>query len=136
MAKSPAFQAPRSWTDPSFSLDTYDLVFLPGGHEKGVRQLIDSPVVQQQLAVYFPKTRKPSTKTIAAVCHGVLALSEAKLPDGKSVMHDTTTTALPSAMEEFAFWGTRLFLGDYYKTYGKGSESVETAVRISRGMSK
>ena len=27
-----------------------------------------------------------------------------------------------------AFWGTRLFLGEYYKTYGVGSDSVETAV--------
>jgi putative intracellular protease/amidase len=129
MAESPAFQSPRSWTDPSFSLDAYDLIFLPGGHEKGVRQLIDSLIVQHQLATYFPKTRKPSTKTVAAVCHGVLALSEAKLPDGKSVMHDTMTTALPGAMEGFAFWGTRMFLGDYYKTYGKGSDSVETVVR-------
>jgi hypothetical protein len=58
----------------------------------------------------------------------VLAVAEATLPEGKSVLHDATTTALPDAFEGVAFWGTRLFLGDYYKTYGAGSDGVETCV--------
>ena len=120
-----------AWTDESFSLDPYDLVFLPGGHEKGVVQVINSPITHRLIADYFPKTRKPSKKSVAAICHGVMVLSESSLPDGKSVIHDATTTALPGFMEQSIFWGTRAFLGDYYKTYGAGSDSVQTSVTFS-----
>lgn len=132
MAVTPEFTTPLSWSSPTFS---YNLIFLPGGHEKGVRQLIDSPVMAEHLASYFPQTVKPSTKNVAAVCHGVLALAVAELSDGehkgKSILHECDTTALPGTFEGVAFWGTRLFLGDYYKTYGVGSDSVETAVSVA-----
>jgi putative intracellular protease/amidase len=128
MIQNDDFTHPVSWTSPDFSLSSYDLVFLPGGHEKGVRQVIDSPIIQRALAEYFPQTEKPSKKAVAAICHGVLGLSEAKLEDGKSVLHDATTTALPGMMEQGIFWSTRLVLGDYYKTYGANSDSVEVAV--------
>jgi hypothetical protein len=128
MIQNDDFTNPISWTSPEFSLSSYDLVFLPGGHEKGVRQVIDSSIIQRALAEYFPQTMKPSKKAVAAICHGVLGLSEAKLEDGKSVLHDASTTALPGLMEQGVFWGTRLVLGDYYKTYGANSESVEAAV--------
>ena len=118
-----------SWTSPTFTLVPYDLVFLPGGHEKGVTQVINSPAIHKQLAEYFPQTRKPSRKNVAAICHGVMVLSESNTEDGKSVLHDVTTTALPGFMEQSIFWATRMFLGDYYKTYGAGSDSVETSVR-------
>ena len=117
-----------SWSDEGFSLDPYDLVFLPGGHEKAVVQVINSPITHRLLADYFPKTRKPSRKHVAAICHGVMVLSESSLSGGKSVLHDATTTALPRFMEQSIFWATRAFLGDYYKTYGAGSESVQTSV--------
>ncbi|KAG8528262.1 uncharacterized protein KY384_007179 [Bacidia gigantensis] len=117
-----------SWSDDSFSLLPYDLVFLPGGHEKGVVQVINSPTVHKLIADYFPQTKKPSKKCCAAICHGVMVLSESSLSSGKSVIHDVTTTALPGTMEQSIFWATRMFLGDYYKTYGAGSESVERSV--------
>lgn len=85
--------------------------------------------MHQHLASYFPSTAKPSQRTVAAVCHGVMAISETKLPDGKSILHDCATTALPAKFEQFAFWLTRAFLGDYYKKYGVGSDDVETSVR-------
>lgn len=129
MSKTPEFLHPLSWSSPSFNLDTYNLIFLPGGHEKGVRQLIDSPVMHKHLSSYFPSTKKPSSKTVAAVCHGVMVLSETLDSNGKSVIYECDTTALPARFEQVAFWGTRLFLGDYYKTYGNGSDDVEEAVR-------
>jgi len=134
---------PHAWTSPDFSLAEYDLVFLPGGHDKGVRQIIDSSRMHDLLADYFPTTRrsKPgstvpggmSTKrTVAAICHGVqvLAFTPSNTTDSsgkssKSIIHDAKTTALPAFMEESIFWLTRLFLGDYYKTYGYGSKSVQ-----------
>jgi putative intracellular protease/amidase len=145
MSQSPEFSSPLAWTSSSFSLAPYNLVFLPGGHEKGVRQLIDSSIMQSHLASYFPQTEKTKNnqKAVAAVCHGVMALAEAKIEEQregedagnegeakklKSVLHDAVTTALPARFEQVAFWGTRLFLGDYYKTYGAGSDDVQVAV--------
>lgn len=129
MSTTPEFEHPLSWSSTDFSLESYNLIFLPGGHEKGVRQIIDSPIMHKHLATYFPATVKPSTKTVAAVCHGVMVLSETQLPDGKSVLHECVTTALPARFEQSAYWGTRVFLGDYYKTYGHGSDDVEASVR-------
>jgi hypothetical protein len=130
MSSSPEFQSPLSWSAPEFSLESYNLVFLPGGHEKGVRQLIDSEIIHAQLAIYFPQTKKPSSKTVAAVCHGVMVLSETEGDGGKSVIHECTTTALPGFFEKFAFWYSRAWLGDYYKTYGVGSDDVEASVSL------
>lgn len=128
---------PYAWTSPGFSLAEYDLVFLPGGHDKGVRQIIDSSTMHDQLADYFPKTRRSLTpkRTVAAICHGVqvLAFTPANTTSSsgksKSIIHDAKTTALPAFMEESIFWLTRLFLGDYYKTYGHGSKSVQRFVK-------
>jgi hypothetical protein len=131
MSRTTEFLHPIPWSDPSFSLEPYNLIFLPGGHEKGVQQLIDSPIMHKHLAAYFPATLKPSTKTVAAVCHGVMVLSETEGKDGKSVIHECDTTALPARFEQAAFWATRLFLGDYYKTYGACSDDVEAAVSCS-----
>ena len=131
MSKTPEFLHPLSWSSPDFSLDSYNLVFLPGGHEKGVRQIIDSPIMHKQLTQYFPATKKPSKKTVVAICHGVMVLSETQNEGGKSIIHDCDTTALPARFEQVAFWGTRAFLGDYYKTYGAGSDDVEVSVRLA-----
>ena len=129
METDPSVKKALAWTDPTFKLDAYDVLFFPGGHDKGVRQVIDSDVLRRMVAAYFPSTRKPSQKTVAAICHGVMPVAEARQPDGKSVLYDATTTALPGAFEASAHWATKLWLGDYYKTYGACSDSVETSVR-------
>jgi putative intracellular protease/amidase len=130
MKSSKEIQSPLSWTAADFDLKRYNLVFLPGGHEKGVRQIIDSASVHKHLAEYVPLTQKPSEHCLAAVCHGVMVLSTARDPGtNKSLVHDKTTTALMHGHEQGIFWATRLWLGDYYKTYGAGSKSVEEAVR-------
>ena len=181
MLSQPQIQSPISWSSPSFSLESYNLLFFPGGHDKGVRQVIGSEIIHAHVADYFPKTLRSAhsststpngtsptiptsdetstptststsassaSKAIAAVCHGVMVLSESHYPDStpsspqsppspfppeltlanKSVLHDVHTTALPAFFERIAFHGTRLFLGYYYKTYGAGSENVEQAV--------
>ncbi|KAK3381791.1 class I glutamine amidotransferase-like protein [Podospora didyma] len=131
MTQTHEWTLPRSWTAPAFSLAPFDLVFLPGGHDKAVRQIIDSKVMHKLLVDFFPTTRKPSRKAVGAVCHGVMVLSESRDANngGRSVLSDCVTTALPARFEQVAFWGTRVFLGDYYKTYGAGSENVEPSVR-------
>ncbi|KAI0402289.1 class I glutamine amidotransferase-like protein [Xylaria palmicola] len=128
MQRSEEMLHPLSWSAPDFSLDAYDLVVFPGGHEKSVRQVIESPVVHRLVLDYFPKTKKPGRKVVAAVCHGVMALSASRDADGRSVLYDCATTALPAQFEQTAYWGTRAFLGDYYKTFGHGSENVQDSV--------
>lgn len=124
---------PFSWIDPTFTLSDYDLVFLPGGHEKGVRQLIDAEPIHRQLQTYFPLTKKDSegSKVVAAICHGVQVLAYTPDPqvEGKSIIHACRTTALPSFMESNIYRLTSPFLGDYYKTYGTGTPDVEDYVR-------
>ncbi|KAI1097870.1 class I glutamine amidotransferase-like protein [Jackrogersella minutella] len=129
MAISEEMHHPLSWSDPDFSLDPFDLVIFPGGHDKGVRQIIDSPIVHKLVVDYFPKTKRPSKKVVGAVCHGVMVLSESKDANGRSVIHDCNTTALPAKFEQAAYWSTRAVLGDYYKTYGHGSANVEDSVK-------
>ncbi|KAI5859957.1 class I glutamine amidotransferase-like protein [Durotheca rogersii] len=129
MAVSDEMRHPLSWSAPGFAFAPFDLVLFPGGHDKAVRQLIDSPVVHALVLDYFPQTRKPSRKVVAAVCHGVMALSESKDAAGRSVLRDCVTTALPAKFEQAAYWSTRAVLGDYYKTYGHGSDDVETAIK-------
>ncbi|KAL0939508.1 ThiJ/PfpI family protein [Colletotrichum truncatum] len=129
MAESPEMQQPLSWSAPGFTLDDFDVVHIPGGHDKAVRQLMDSAIVQKLFADYFPKTKKPSKKIVAAICHGPLVLCNAKGEDGNSVLYHCTTTALPACFEALSFHGTKLFMGDYYKTYGAGSENVEDSMK-------
>jgi putative intracellular protease/amidase len=121
------FNNPASWAT-GFDLSKYDLVYLAGGHDSKTRQIMDSEIVHRMLADYYPRTAKPSSKVIVAICHGSQTLSNATREDGKSVLYDSHTTGLPGAFEQSIFHATRLFLGDYYKTYGKNSDSVQTAV--------
>lgn len=130
MAASDEMRHPLSWTDPGFTLDAFDVVVLPGGHDKAMRQIIDSAAVQKLLLEYFPQTKKPGRKVVAAICHGVMVLANARDAEGRSVIRDCLTTTLPAKMEQAAYWGTRAFLGDYYKTYGAGSEDVEQSVGL------
>ena len=82
MSESKRWQNPLSWSDSSFTLKDYDLVFLPGGHESSVRQILDSTRVHELLAEYFPLTKKPGKKSLAAICHGVQVLAHTNDSDG------------------------------------------------------
>jgi putative intracellular protease/amidase len=132
MIKTTTYQSPVSWTSPGFSLKDYDLIFLPGGHDKQMKQYITSESLHKHLAEYMPLTKKGSSsnKAAVAVCHGVQTLAAADAADGtgNSVIYDFVTTSLTNLLENSVFWGTRLFLGDYYKTFGYGTPNVEEAV--------
>lgn len=89
------------------------------------------------VADYFPETQRSAPglkRTLAAICHGVQILaftpadSTSASGKSKSIIHDAKTTALPAFMEESILWLTQLCLGDYYKTYGYGSKSVQRFV--------
>ncbi|KAK7424650.1 hypothetical protein QQZ08_008533 [Neonectria magnoliae] len=105
MHASKECQHPLSWSESGFSLDSFSFVFLPGGRDRAVRQILDDTTVHSLLAEYFPQARRPNgVKAVGAICHGVLALANAEDADGQ-------------------------ILGAYYKTYGAGSEDVEDSVK-------
>jgi putative intracellular protease/amidase len=133
MTENAAWQKPVAYDDASFSLEKFDLVFLPGGHDKDIRQLLDDSRAHELLVAYFPLTLRSSDeqKFCGAICHGVQLLAHSRDSNGNSVLHDVETTALPDMFEGSVFNATRLFLGDYYKTYGAGTENVAEIVRSS-----
>lgn len=133
MMKEDPINHPVSWKSTDFDLKSYDLAFLPGGHDKGMQQIITSESLHKHLAGYVPMTKRGVSppKAIGAICHGVQVLAAADAEDGtgKSAIHDFETTSLTTFMESTAYWTTRAFLGDYYKTFGAGTDNVETLVR-------
>lgn len=133
LTQTPAWQSPLAWSSDTFSLRDFDLVFLPGGHDKPVRQLLDNPRLHTLLADFFPLTTRTAApgqgRVCAAICHGVQLLAHSKDADARSILHSVSTTALPGAFENAAYQSTRLWMGDYYKTYGAGSANVEDVVK-------
>ena len=119
MAASPAFRTPISHAD--VKLEDGDALLVPGGHEKGVRTLMESAAAQAVCVDAFARDL-----TVGAVCHGVLLLARSIDPStGRSVLHGRRTTALTTSLELSGWWLTRLRLGDYYRTY---PETVQSEV--------
>ena len=108
----------------------FDALYLPGGHDKGVKEYLESGLIQN-LVVDFFAARKP----VAAICHGVVVAARSTDPKtGKSVIHDFTTTALLKSQELAAYNLTRLWMGDYYLTYS--GTTVEDEVKSAMSSHK
>lgn len=111
MIASPQFGSPMSYADAA--LGPHDGLLLPGGHDKGVKTLLESPTAQQLAAGAMTRGL-----AVGAICHGVVLLERALDPEtGKSVLHGRRTTSLTKSLELSGWQLTRLRLGDYYRTY-------------------
>lgn len=111
MEKEEAFLFPMIWD--AVNVHDFDGLLLPGGHAKGVREYLESPVLQKLVVSFFH-----ADKPVAAVCHGVLLAARSIDPlTGKSVLYEKQTTCLLHKQERLAYHLTRLWLGDYYLTY-------------------
>jgi protease I len=123
MLNDASFCNPQSYS--SVRETDFDALYLPGGHDKAVREYLESESVQALICDFFA-ARKP----IAAICHGVVAAARSIDPNtGKSVIHDFKTTALLKSQEMAAYKLTRLWMGDYYLTYP--GTTVEDEVRAA-----
>jgi len=116
------FVAPIRWD--AIEPAAFDALLLPGGHAPGMKQYLDSGLLQGHVAA-FAALRRP----IAAICHGVLLLARATDPaTGRSVLHGRRSTCLPKYLEARAyglsFWKVRR----YYRTY---AAYVEEEVRAA-----
>lgn len=108
---SNAFNNPLKYSEAKE--EDFDAILLPGGHDKPVKEYLESEILQKLVASFFTKT-----KPVAAICHGVVLAARSKDAEtGKSVLHNYKTTALLKSQEILAYNLTRLWMGDYYLTY-------------------
>ena len=110
MTATPCFRAPRPYN--GLRAEEFDAMLLPGGHAPGMREFLESRVLQGLVTALFA-----ANKPVGAVCHGVLLVKRALGADGRSVLYGRKTTALLASQELLAWNLTRAWLGDYYRTY-------------------
>ena len=110
MIASDAFQNPITYDEAARG--AFEALVLPGGHDKCVKPYLESEALQQ-IAADFMTADKP----VGAVCHGVLILARTKGANGHSVIHSRKVTALINRLEMTGYNLTRLWMGDYYRTY-------------------
>lgn len=91
----------------------FDLLHLPGGHAKGMKQYLENKMLQDKVVEFFRLE-----KLIGGVCHGCIVLVRSiDSETGKSVIFDKNMTALTKILERTAYFITAWKLGDYYRTY-------------------
>ena len=91
----------------------FDLLVLPGGHAQGMKQYLESHVLQQNVLRFFQLN-----KLIGSICHGCIVLARTIDPaTGKSVIHNRKLTGLTKFLERIAYYITFWKLGKYYRTY-------------------
>ncbi len=123
MEKNESFKHPVKYSDSGE--EQFDALILPGGHDKAVREYLESETLQQKVVDFF-RAKKP----VAAICHGVVLAARSINPENnKSVIYDYQTTALLESQELSAYTMTRLWLHDYYLSYP--GKTVEKEVKAA-----
>jgi len=120
MAASPEFRQPIAWS--AIDAGTFDALLLPGGHAPGMREYLESRMLQQVVADAFARERP-----VGAICHGVVLAARSRGAGGRSVLQGRRTTALTAQMELTAWALTGLWLGRYYRTYPQTVQAEVTA---------
>ena len=93
--------------------EEFDLLVLPGGHAPGMKQYLESKVLQDKVLRFFELN-----KLVGSICHGILVLARTIDPKtGKSVVFNKKLTGLTKFLEQIAFYLTYWKLGNYYRTY-------------------
>ena len=111
LEKNESFCNPLKYTEAQEL--NFDAIFLPGGHDKGVKEYLESKVLQNLIVDFF-KTKKP----VGAICHGVVLASRSINPETKkSAIYHYKTTSLLKSQEMLAYKLTKRRLKDYYLTY-------------------
>lgn len=120
MSNSKEFKNPISYNQ--VTAESFDGIILPGGHDKGIREYLESPVLRKKVETFFEQK-----KLIGAICHGTIVAARAINKETKhSVLYNYQTTSLLNIQELGAYTITRLWLKDYYRTY---SVTVEDEVK-------
>ncbi|MBX3699170.1 MAG: DJ-1/PfpI family protein [Dokdonella sp.] len=99
----------------------FDGLILPGGHAPGMREYLESDVLQRIVVRAFEQDIP-----VGAICHGVVLAARSRGADGRSILHGRRTTALIRTLELSAWALTALWLGNYYRTYPQTVEAEVT----------
>ncbi len=127
MEESDAFCNPLNYA--AINENSFDAIFLPGGHDKKVKEYLESEVLQKLIVDFF-KAQKP----VGAICHGVVLAARSIDPKtNRSVLHDYKTTSLLRSQELLAYNLTRAWMGDYYLTYPGLTVEDEVRTALSDG---
>jgi putative intracellular protease/amidase len=126
MAENREFLTPMAYD--AIDSVSADALLLPGGHAAGMRPYLESAMLQSVVARFFAEDRP-----VAAICHGVLLAARSRRPDCRSVLHGRRTTCLLKIQEMMAWAITRLWLGNYYRTYPTPVEDEVRAVLAKPG---
>ena len=134
MAQSAAYRAPIAWSAIAQGLEggQFDALLLPGGHAPGMREYLESTLLQDAVAAFFERGLP-----VSAICHGTVLAARSRVargPDaGRSVLYGRRTTGLTRQLEMLAWRLTRHRLGDYYRTYAQTvQDEVAAALRSPR----
>ena len=107
----PSFNSPLMYED--VNSDDYSGLILPGGHDKAIKEYLESEILQNLIIRFFEQN-----KPVGAICHGVVLVARSIDPKtNQSVIYDYKTTCLLKTQENLAYNMTRLWLKDYYLTY-------------------
>lgn len=111
------FKQPLTYAD--LRMTDFDALLLPGGHAKGMKEYLESAVLQSVVADFFD-----AKKPVAAVCHGVVLAARSHSKQHRhhrSVLRGYKTTALTWKLEKSGWNLTRYFARfwdpNYYRTY-------------------
>ena len=126
MIASDAFANPISYKQADEA--DFDALVLPGGHDKSVKPYLESEIIQSIAARYLS-----AGKPVGAICHGVLVLARAKTEDGKPLLYERKVTSLINRLENTGYQLTRLWMGDYYRTYPEISTEDEVRQSLASG---
>ena len=131
MAQSTGYCTPLAWSDIASGVEAgiFDAVLLPGGHAPGMREYLESTLLQEAVAAFFRRDLP-----VAAICHGTVLAARSRATSGdnagRSVLYGRRTTGLTRRLEMLAWRLTRHRLGDYYRTYPQTvQEEVTAALR-------
>jgi protease I len=110
MEQSSTFKNPISYNE--INPESFDGILLPGGHDKGMREYLESTVLQSKIKLFYELNKK-----MAAICHGVILLARTKSNNHDSIIADYQVTSLLKKQERLAYYLTKWYLADYYLTY-------------------
>ncbi len=111
MLKSKEFNNPIGYK--SIQERDFYSIYLPGGHHKGVKEYLESPILQEIIPLFFKNKKK-----VGAICHGTILLARSiNKETSKSVIYEYKTTSLLKSQELLAYKLTKFWLQDYYLTY-------------------
>lgn len=120
-----SFKNPKPYNQ--LQATNYDGLILAGGHAPGMKVYLESNVLHKITAEFFA-----SNKPVGAICHGTIVAARSKSSDGKSVLYGYRTTCLLEKQEIAAFNLTRLWLGNYYRTYPEVTVQKEVTAALAK----